>query len=83
MADSYNLKGLKPTLSDLSDEDLRALMISLRSNRRTVKAKAVELSVKGQKDGSNTKTTIKQTIKGLSAEQVQQLLLQLEQGGTP
>lgn len=83
MSDSNQLQGLKPTLSDLSDEDLRALMISLRSNRRTVKAKAVELSVKGQKDGSNTKTTIKQTIKGLSAEQVQQLLLQLEQGATP
>lgn len=80
MSDSYNLSGLKVSLSELTDEELRERMLAIRSNRRTVKAKAIELSVKGQKDGTNTKTTVKQTIKGLSAEQVQQLLLQLNQG---
>jgi hypothetical protein len=80
MADSYNLKGLKTSLSEMSDDELRAHMLSLRSNRRTVKAKAIELSAKGQKDGTNTKASTKQTIKSLSAEQVQQLLLQLGQG---
>ena len=82
MSDSFNLSGLRPSLSKMSDEELRQCMLAIRSNRRTVKAKAIELSVKGQKDGTNTKTSVKQTIKGLSADQVQQLLLQLNQGAT-
>ena len=82
MSDTYSLSGLRRTLSELSDDELREHMLAIRSNRRTVKAKAIELSEKGKKDGTNTKTTIKQTIKGLSADQVQQLLLQLNQGAT-
>jgi len=81
MASEYTLAGLKKTLSEMSDEELRQHMLAIRQNRRTVKAKAVELSAKGKKDGTNTKADIKQTIRGLSADQVQQLLLQLEQGG--
>lgn len=81
MAHEHTLAGLKKTLSEMSDEELRTHMLAIRSNRRTVKAKAIELSAKGQKNGTNTKTSIKQTVRGLSAEQVQQLLLQLNQGG--
>lgn len=83
MANDYTLAGLKKTLSEMSDEELRTHMLAIRSNRRTVKAKAIELSAKGQKNGTNTKTSIKQTVKGLSPEQVQLLLSQLGQGGAP
>lgn len=82
MASEYTLAGLKRALSELSDEELRQHMLDIRSNRRTVKAKAIQLSEKGQKDGINTKAGVKQAIRGLTSEQVQQLLLQLEQGGT-
>lgn len=81
MSDSYNLSGLRTTLSEMSDEELRQHMLGIRANRRTVKAKAVELSVKGKKDGTNTKADTKQAIRNLSSDQVAQLLLQLQQGG--
>lgn len=82
MASEYTLAGLKRSLSELSDDELRQHMLDIRSNRRTVKAKAVEMSKKGQKDGVNTKAGVKQAIRGLTSDQVQQLLLQLEQGGS-
>lgn len=74
------LQGFKKSLSDLSDDELRQLLLETRSNRRVVKQKTIERSQKAAKEGTLTKATMRQTIKGLTAEQAAELLAALTGG---
>lgn len=74
------LHGFKKSLSDLSDDELRQLLLETRSNRRVVKQKTVERAQKAAKEGTLTKANMRQTIRGLSAEQAAELLAALTGG---
>lgn len=76
----YNLSGLKKTLSELSEEELRNLMLQTRTNRRVVKPKTLERAKKAEASGMITKANISSAMNNLSAEQLD-LILQKITGG--
>lgn len=76
------LADIKQSISEMDDESLRELLISIRSNRRITKAKpvAAKKATASAKKSEPTKVSTKKLIDNMSAEQAAAMLAMLTGG---
>jgi phosphopantothenate synthetase len=71
------LKDIKDSLGELSDEALRDLLMGIRGNRRVSKAKPAAVAKRATAKKKKPEASIDALLAALSPEQVAQLLNQL------
>lgn len=73
------LSEMKQSLSEMSEEDLRKLLLDIRGSRRTAKAKPEKAtSTRIAKPKASKEVSFDALLNGLSADQVLQLMKSLE-----